>query len=196
MIKVGLTGGIGSGKTYVAAVFTSLGIPVYNSDDRAKALMNESQLIKEALIAKFGEEVYDGGELNRPFLASHIFQNQSLLEYVNGVVHPVVQKDFEQWCSSQTSKYILKEAAILFEIGGDASLDFMVLVTAPEALRIERVQQRNGWTVQEIKDRISKQWTEERKKERADFCIFNDGQQLLLPQILKIHETLISQANS
>ncbi|MFT5969589.1 MAG: dephospho-CoA kinase [Flavobacteriales bacterium] len=196
MKKVGLTGGIGSGKSYVAKIFQELGVAVYNSDERAKALMIESSVIRKSLTLKFGDEVYQGHELNRPFLADKIFTNQANLDFVNNLVHPVVAQDFDFWLKLQTSPYVINELAILFETGGEKSMDFSVLVTAPPEIQIERVSARNGWAESEIIDRMSKQWTNESKEKLADFCILNDGKTMLLQQILKIHENIIGTTNS
>jgi dephospho-CoA kinase len=159
-------------------------------------LMSESLIIRKALIARFGKEVYQGKALNRPFLADKIFTNQDHLKFVNDLVHPIVSEDFEQWSTLQTSAYVIKEAAILFETGGDKLMDQMILVSAPQAVQMERVSARNGWSESEIKDRISKQWSNESKEKLADFCILNDGKAMLLPQIIEIHENLISSTNS
>ncbi len=195
MLKVGLTGGIGSGKTYVARIFSQLGIPVYHADERAKVLMH-TMPIKTALVNKFGNSIYPEGELDRKALAAIIFNNDEALSFVNALVHPAVKNDFQNWLAGQDAPYVLKEAAILFETGGDAELDQMILVVAPQSLRLHRVLQRDGGSEAQVLERMSKQWPDERKQKRANFCIFNDEEQLLLPQILSVHENLIRTANS
>ena len=192
MLKIGLTGGIGSGKTTVAKMFSCLRIPVYNSDIRAKAIMQEDEQLKEQLVQAFGERAYDSGKLNRPFLASLVFSDELELQKLNAIVHPAIQKDFEQWASMQKASYIIKEAAILFESGANRGLDKVILVEAPEDLRIERVLKRDAVTKEEVRARISKQWTDSQKKPLSDFVIMNNEKSLLLEQVLKVHEELIN----
>jgi len=192
MLKIGLTGGIGSGKTTVAKMFSCLRIPVYNSDIRAKAIMQEDEQLKEQLVQAFGERAYDSGKLNRPFLASLVFSDELELQKLNAIVHPAIQKDFDQWASMQKASYIIKEAAILFESGANRGLDKVILVEAPEDLRIERVLKRDAVTKEEVRARISKQWTDSQKKPLSDFVIMNNEKSLLLEQVLKVHEELIN----
>ena len=192
MLKIGLTGGIGSGKTTVAKMFSCLRIPVYNSDIRAKAIMQEDEQLKEQLVQAFGERAYDSGKLNRPFLASLVFSDELELQKLNAIVHPAIQKDFDQWASMQKATYIIKEAAILFESGANRGLDKVILVEAPEDLRIERVLKRDAVTKEEVRARISKQWTDSQKKPLSDFVIMNNEKSLLLEQVLKVHEELIN----
>jgi len=188
---VGLTGGIGSGKTIIAKVFKSLNIPVYNSDIEAKKLMNSSSEIKNKLISEFTEEVYIDNFLNKKFLANIIFNNKQKLEYVNSVVHPVVISHFKEWASKQTSNYVIKENAILFESGMQKYVNKIITVTAPEEVRIKRVQKRDGVTYDEVKARVFNQMSDNEKITKSNFIIYNDGKQLILPQILKIHEELL-----
>ncbi len=197
MYKVGITGGIGSGKTTAAKVFEELGVPVYYADDEAKKLTNTSAEIKEALVELIGEDVYIKGELNRKLLASKIFSDKVLLEKVNAIIHPAVAKHFEEWVSNQNSVYVLKEAAILFESGSYKQLDAIVLVSADEDMRIERVTQRDGSTREEVKRRMANQWSEEQKIALADYIIKNNAsKELLVNQIQQVHEDIIRRANS
>lgn len=195
MMKVGLTGGLGSGKTTVAKVFETLGIPVFYADDEAKSIANTSEKVKQQLVDQFGTALYTGGELNRTMLAQLIFNDAEAIKKVNAIIHPAVAQSFENWVARQKSPYVLQEAAILFETGGHARFNKMIMVSAPEALRIERVMQRSGWTREEVLQRMSNQWGESQKLALADFVILNDGSKPLLPQILVIHENLIREAN-
>lgn len=192
-IKVGITGGIGSGKSFVAKVFKTMFIPFYDADKEAKALMWRSEVIRKGLIQAFGAEVYfEDGTLNRKWLSNQVFNNADQLELLNSIVHPVVIQDAVDWADAQTSPYSLKEAALLFESGSYKTLDYTILVIAPEDLRIERVMQRDGVTREEVMNRINKQMPEDEKIKLANFIIVNDGIQLLIPQIYTIHKQLIS----
>lgn len=190
MKVVGLTGGIGSGKSYVAEVFRRLGVPVYVSDTAAKRLMQESTSLKQQLQALLGEEIYLDGQLDRAAMAKKIFNAPDLLAQVNAIVHPAVGDDFKQWLSQQEGPYALKESAILFETGLYKNAHANVLVTAPLELRLKRVMQRDGSDEQSVRERMDKQWSDEKKIKLADFCILNDGKAPLLKQILAIHEHL------
>ena len=192
MIKVGLTGGIGSGKTTVAKIFKQLGVPVYLSDDRAKDLMLNNQFLRESLISVFGDKVIINGFLNRSYIASKVFSNPKELIKLNTLVHPFVQKDFDVWSASQTSNYVLKEAAILFETGADKLLDEVVLVESPEDLKVSRIMFRDGMTEEEVFKRMSKQWSDCQKRTIADYIIQNDEKCSLIYQILKLHNTFSS----
>ena len=188
MLKIGLTGGIGSGKTTVAEVFKQLGIPVYSSDDRAKALMLENEPLRASVIGLFGEQSYLEGELNRAYIASKAFSNKEQLNKLNALVHPVLQKDFEAWTATQQSAYIIKEAAILFETGANKGLDKVILVEAPKELKISRVVQRDGIEHEAVLARMDKQWSDEQKRECSDHVIINDEKSFLLEQVLKLHD--------
>ena len=191
MIKVGLTGGIASGKTIVAQFFQSLGTPVYFSDDRAKVLMLKNP-IKSQLIECLGKEVYnETGELNKVFISNKIFKNQDLLNKINNIVHPVVQEDFSSFCLiNKDKKYIIKESAILIELGLIKDLDKIILVTANKEDRINRVSIRDGLNRQEIDLKISKQFEDSKKISFADFIIENNNNNFIIPQLLKIHNTI------
>jgi len=195
MISVGLTGGIGSGKSTVAKVFEKLGIPVFYADKESKRILDENNEIKEKLSALFGPELYKSKKLDRGLLASKIFSNKEALEQVNAIVHPAVANRFSEWCKQQKSPYVLQEAAILFETGGYKRFAKNILVTAPKALRIARIKNRDNAETWEIEQRMKNQWDENHKIPLADFVILNDESEMLLPQILRIHENLLSITN-
>lgn len=188
---IGLTGGIGSGKTTVAKVFNKLGIAVYIADIEAKALMNRSKVIRRKLIALFGDEAYVDEELNRPFIASKIFNNKELLEKMNNIVHPKVGQHFSRWLKKQTGPYVLKESAILFETKGHKNCDYTILVTAPEDLRIRRIIERDNSTKQKVEAIINNQSSDAEKLKKADFIIVNEDLEDMHSQVLNIHKKLI-----
>lgn len=193
-LKVGITGGIGVGKSFVANIFKSMNIPFYDADQWAKELMNSDESIRQGLIEAFGQSVYfDDGTLNRKWLSSRVFNDNAQLETLNGIVHPVVIQHAKDWAQRQKGCYSLKEAALLFESGSYTSLDYTILVVAPLALRVQRVMQRDEVSQKQVEDRISKQWPEEQKRKLADFIIVNDGIEPLLPQINNIHKQLTSR---
>lgn len=196
MLKVGLTGGIGSGKSTVAKVFEAFGIPCYYADDRAKMLMHSDESLKMDLIEEFGPEIYNDGHLDRKLLAQIVFNDDSARERINGLVHPAVGRDFETWSQEQSSSYVLKEAAILFETEAYKLNDFNILVTAPESLRIARVKKRDGVEEHEVRARMRAQWSDEKKAKLANFVILNDEQHSLINQVKDIHEALLSRANT
>jgi len=192
-LKIGITGGIGSGKSYVAKVFKALGVPFYDADKEAKELMNSNLAIRDALISAFGKEVYNTeGRLDRAYLASQVFRDKERLDKLNAIVHPVVIQHGEDWSMSQNFPYSLKEAALLFESGSYKKLDYTILVTAPADIRITRVMQRDTITREEVLDRINKQLPDEEKQKLADFTIVNDGLTPLLPQILPLHQQFLT----
>lgn len=191
MLKIGLTGGIGSGKSTVAKVFEILGIPVYYADDRAKELMNEDGPLKEAIKTNFGDAVYAGGALNRKMLAEIVFASPEKLQLLNSLVHPATLSDAEDWFHRQASPYCIKEAALIFESGAHHHLDHVIGVTAPAPLRILRTMHRDGVTKEEVAARMDKQLDEAIKMKLCDFVLKNDEQELLLPQVLALHEKLL-----
>ena len=195
MKRIGLTGGIGSGKSTVASVFATLGIPCYNSDRRAKELMVEKEAIRTFLFQHFGPEVIQNHQLQSSIISKIVFEHPELLEQLNAVVHPEVGNDFNAWCENRNAPYVLKEAALLFESGSWKNLDAIVCVTAPEELRIQRVMQRNGFTREQVKARIQNQMPEEEKVSRSQFVIENDGNHSLIEQVLAIHQTLLKKVN-
>jgi len=194
MITVGLTGGIGSGKTTVARAFKKHGIPVYIADDEAKKLMNRSKIIKRKLIKIFGEETYINNALNRPFLAAAIFNDKSLLKQMNAIVHPKVAKHFLRWKAKQKAPYIISEVAIMFENGTYKNYDYIITVTAPEKERIARVIKRDDSSKEKVKAIIKNQWTDEKKIKLSDFVITNIDLKSTLEQVDKTHSLLLKKA--
>lgn len=190
MIKVGLTGGIGSGKTTVSRVFSQLGIPIYEADKEARKLMENHPDIIGALIDNYGKDIYIDKKLNREKLAGIIFEDKDELKKINGIVHPVVREDFERWSKLQQSAYVIEEAAILYESGSDSQVDFVIAVTAPEKTRIERVMKRDNITSEQVRARINNQLPEETKVAWANFVIYNDNEQLIIPQVIKIDKKI------
>ncbi|WP_223033258.1 dephospho-CoA kinase [Hanstruepera marina] len=189
---VGITGGIGSGKTTVAKMFEELGVPIYNSDIEAKALMNRSKVIKRKLIDLFGEKAYRDNILNRPYIAKIIFNNKELLEKMNGIVHPKVGLHFKRWLKKHNEKpYVLKESAILFETGEYKKCDFIILVTAPINDRINRVIKRDNSTQEKVQAIINNQSKDDDNKVKADFIINNLKLEDTQQQVLEIHEALL-----
>lgn len=192
MLKIGITGGIGSGKSVVSKIIESLGYPVFNSDIEAKRIANFNVDVRAELIALCGEEVYSNGQLNREVLANQIFSDDSIRDRVNEIIHPRVREAYEALCRESNSPLVFNEAAILIETGASKKFDKMILVTAPESLRIERVINRDQTSLIEVKSRIDKQWTDDKKKEHSDFVIQNDGEQPLLSQVEECINQLIS----
>ncbi len=188
MKKIGITGSIGSGKTYVSKVFESLGISVFNADNEAKKIMSRSFDLINSIKNEFGEDIYDKYSLNKKKLASIVFSDTEKLRKLNSLVHPIVKQEFLEWQSKKKSSYVLKEAAILFESDSNKALDAIICVTAPINLRINRVKLRDGYSYSEINNRIENQISQEEKENLSDYIIVNDGVKSLLPQILKIHQ--------
>ena len=192
MKKIGITGGIGSGKTYVASVFKSLGIPIFNADIQAKKIMTSSGKLIKLVKEEFGNEIYKDSDLNKEKLASIVFSNSDKLQKLNSLVHPIVKEEFNNWCKKQTSPYVIKEAAILFESNSHIGLDAVICVSAPLDLRMRRLLNRDDYSKKEIKKRIENQISQEEKEKRSDYIIVNNEKDLLLPQIIKIHKVLLS----
>ncbi len=189
---VGLTGGIGSGKTTVAKQFQALGIPVYIADDEAKKLMNRSKIIKRKLIALFGDEAYKDNTLNRPFLADKIFNNAENLEKMNAVVHPKVASHFKNWLKKQTTPYVLKESAILFENGAYKDCDLIITVTAPLELRKKRLLKRDNTTLEKIQAIVNNQWSDESKISKSHFVITNKDLEETKQQVQLTHNKIVN----
>lgn len=189
-IKVGITGGIGSGKSTVCGVFKTIGIPVFDADQVAKKLMNENCQIRKTLTGWFGEEIYTSGFLNRKMLSELIFNNNELLEKVNALIHPLVRETFLEWSEEQTTPYSVYEAAILFESGFYRLMDFIVLVSAPEQIRIERVIDRDKLTEDQVIARMKNQWSDDKKRKLASAEIINDSKNLIVPLIIEIDKKL------
>ncbi len=195
MLKVGVTGGIGSGKTTVCRIFEVLGIPVYYSDERSKALLNTDVSLMEQLRSRFGHDIYTrDGVIDRRKLGARVFADEAELNALNALVHPAVFKDFDNWALLQRAPYVLKEAAILFESGSYLDCDYTILVKAPAALRMERVMLRDGLTGELVQQRMDRQMSEEEKERMADLFINNDGKELLIPQVLRLHELFMKKA--
>ena len=194
MISVGVTGGIGSGKTTVCKIFEQLNIPVYYADSEAKRLMTFNKELKSQIKSLLGKEAYYGnGRLNREYVASIVFSDKEKLTQLNHIVHPAVRKDALKWSNSQKSKYTLQEAALLVENGSYKQLDYLIVVTAPVEMRIKRVLKRDKSNFDQVKRRIDNQLSEKEKKKVADFIIDNSGQASLIHQILKIHRILMAK---
>ncbi|MBK8787238.1 MAG: dephospho-CoA kinase [Chitinophagaceae bacterium] len=196
MLKIGITGGIGSGKSTVANLFEVLGIPVYNADLAAKRLMNEDVALKEKIKQQFGDDVYKNEKLDNKYLAQIVFSSEEKLHLLNSIVHPATINDANAWMLQQSTPYTLKEAALLFESGAAELLDYVIGVTAPAPLRLQRVMQRDNSSREDVMARMNKQMDEEIKMKLCNFIITNDEQQLLIPQVLALHETLLLLAQN
>ena len=188
---VGLTGGIGSGKTTVAKYFEELGVPVYIADSEAKALMNRSKVIRRKLIALFGNEAYLENTLNRLFIAQQIFNDKKLLNAMNAIVHPKVASHFKRWVNKQDSPYVISEAAILFENGSYKKYEFIITVTAPENIRLQRVIKRDNSNKQKVEAIMANQWSDQEKIKRSDFVIENIDLEQTKIQVRKIHKKIL-----
>ncbi len=203
MLKVGITGGIGVGKTTVCKIFATLGIPIYEADSRSKWLLVNDNRLKTAIQTSFGQEVYlVNGQINREFLAQQIFTNPLAGKHLESLIHPAVRKDFEEWLTIQSTQsnilpYVLKEAALLVEAGSYRELDQLIVVTADKEVRIKRVLERDTHRTQaELEAIMLKQLPEEEKIQRANFVIYNNGTEALIPQVLKIHQELCLLKNN
>ena len=190
MKKIGLTGNIGSGKTIISSCFNLLGVAVFNADVEAKSLMNEDCNLKQSLIAEFGEKAYNNNELNRKYLSELAFNDNLVLKRLNALVHPVVQDAFKKWSIKQSGGYVIKEAAILFESNTYQPLDAIICISCPEEIRLKRILQRDDLSEKEVRQRMSHQWSEDKKISLSDYIIINDNSCLVMPQILSIHNSL------
>lgn len=190
---VGLTGGIGSGKTTIANFFKELGVPIYIADTEAKALMNRSKVIKSKLIALFGDNAYQNGKLNRDFLSKQIFNNKDLLQKMNAIVHPKVASHFKRWVKKQEAPYVISEAAILFENGSYKKYDYIITVTAPEEVRLKRVMSRDSASKEKVKSVMNNQWKDEEKIKLSDYVIQNINLEEAKAQVLQIHQNLLQK---
>ena len=190
MLKIGVTGGIGSGKTTVCKVFELLGVPVFYADTVAKSIMHSDLILRKEIIETFGEGSYSKtGELNRPYLSSIVFKNEVQLDKLNALVHPAVFRAFDLWVTGHAEEhYVIKEAALLFESDAHKMCDQTVLVLSPEAIRISRIKARDGISTEDILLRMKRQFSDAQKKELADHILLNDEEQLLIPQILALHQ--------
>ena len=194
MLKIGLTGGIGTGKTTVARLFELLNVPVYYADEASKRLYHTDEVLKEAMIKHFGADVYSNGQLDKGRLAQLVFNAPERLELLNSLVHPPTLRDAEQWMARQTAPYIIKEAALLFETGSAGQLDYVIGVTAPVHLRIKRVMDRDQVSREQVQNRMDRQMDENIKMRLCDFIIHNDEQQLVIPQVLQLHAEFLQKA--
>lgn len=191
MIIVGLTGGMGSGKTTAANFFKKLGVPVYIADTEAKKLMHTDLTIKKALISNFGEKSFENNTLNTSYLAELVFKDEEKLKLINSIVHPAVRQHFKEYLKTQDTGYIIFENAILFENGFDKICDFIITIVAPLETRILRIQERDGLEREQIMDRISKQWDDELKIQKSDFIIYSDTIKTVEQTVIKIHLNLL-----
>lgn len=192
MLKVGLTGGIGSGKSTVARVFETLGVPVYYADDAAKRIMNDDPILVGQVKEHFGAESYVDGLLNRKYISGIVFNDPAKLELLNSLVHPATIRDSKRWMEAQNAPYAIKEAALIFESGSQSDLDFVVGVSAPDALRIHRTMKRDNITRDEVVARMKRQIKQVIKMRLCDFVITNNDQDAVLPQVMDLHERLLT----
>jgi dephospho-CoA kinase len=194
MLKIGITGNIGSGKTTVSKIFEVLGVPVFYADDEAKRVMvNDAILIAELKQAFGAESYFEDGTLNRKHIAGIVFNNEAELKKLNAIVHPAVFRAFDNWVPRfKNAPYVLKEAALLFESSSYKMCDKSIIVTAPLELRIERVTLRDGFSRDEILNREARQFSEEKKLQLADYAIKNDNSELVIPQVLALHERFLN----
>ena len=190
MMVVGLTGGIGSGKSTIAKAFAALGIAVFNSDEQAKALIANNAQVKERIIAAFGEEAYHNGEYNRAYIAQIVFNNSEKLAILNGIVHPALAEYFKRWAKEQTSPYVLKEAAILFESGSYKDCDYIITVTAPEEVRIARVMARDHCTEAQVRARMAQQWIDTQRIALSNAVIENIDLEKAKKEVRRINNEL------
>ncbi len=191
VLKVGLTGGIGSGKSTAAQIFEVLGVPVYYADAEAKRLMNEDAELKSSISKIFGEQAFTNNTLNRKYISSIVFSDPLRLEQLNAIVHPATKKDSENWMNRQSTPYAIHEAALIFEASVSDRLDYVIGVSSPHELRIQRAMERDAVSREEVLQRMNKQLDEEIKMSKCDFVLVNDEKQLLIPQVLELHEKLI-----
>lgn len=186
MICIGITGGIGSGKSVVAAIFSSMGIPCYLADDAAKSLYEKDAELRQTMKLAFGEHIFKNEILDRAALAQIVFNNPDKLQQLNQLVHPAIGRDFQAWKSSQNTPIIAFESALLFQSEMGLDFDKSIAVTAPEDIRIARVCRRNNTSPEEVKSRMQHQWPQEKIAEKANFVLVNDNRQAILPQVLNI----------
>lgn len=196
MYKVGITGGIGSGKSTVCDMLSGYGVAVYVADDRAKELMTESEQLRSALVAAFGEATYDGGKLNRAYLAESVFSNTEALARLNAIVHPAVMADFERWAEEQEGEYVVLESAILFEAGLDDRVDTTVAVMAPKDIRLQRAMQRDGATREQIERRMDNQLSDDRRCTLSKYAIVNILLEDLQDDVEQLHRRLCYDAKA
>lgn len=197
MLVIGITGGIGSGKSTICELFGILGIPVYNADQAAKALMTSNEILRKQLVEAFGANVFEANQqVNRTYLANLVFHHPEKLAQLNQLVHPAVGADFKSWSQKQNAPYVVKEAALLFESGSYKQCNYTILVESPMELRLTRTMHRDKSTKEQIQARIQHQLPDAEKAKLADYLILNDEKSLLIPQILALHQQFIAQAKA
>lgn len=193
MLKVGLTGGIGSGKTIVAEIFMKFGVPVFFADSEAKKLMVSDPVVRAGILSLLGDDAYSEDQLNTKYIAGKVFNNELLLRQLNSIVHPAVYKRFLEWAKGYSDKdYVLHEAAVLLESGAKKHFDYIVIVTAPEPERIRRVMDRDKVSEEQVRERMKNQYNEEERLAMSDYIIENNNSKLIIPQILDLHHKLVS----
>ncbi|MEZ5047867.1 MAG: dephospho-CoA kinase [Chitinophagaceae bacterium] len=198
MIKIGITGGIGSGKSTVCQVFAALQIPIFYADEVAKNIYQTSNKVKEALIEHFGEQMYDkNGVFQRDLLRSIVFNNNEELQWINQLIHPIVKEEGNLWFKNQQSPYAIKEAALLIESGSYQDMDFVILVLSPIELRMKRILHRDPFLkTSDIEQRMAMQFSDERKETYADFLIHNDEKKALIPQVIFLHQQIMERCTN
>ena len=194
MLKVGITGGIGSGKTTVCHLFEVLGIPVFYADEAARALMDEDVALMASITALFGEPIYQSGKLDRAALSAAVFAHPEKLAALNALVHPAALAAARLWLEAQQTPYAIKEAAIFFESGTNIDIDVMIGVSAPVELRIARAMSRSALSREEVLSRMARQMDDDEKMRRCDYVINNDGNTAVIPQVLALHQQLLGRA--
>ncbi|MFZ6025409.1 MAG: dephospho-CoA kinase [Bacteroidota bacterium] len=194
MLKIGLTGGIGSGKSTVAGIFKVLGIPVFDADANTRKLMETDASLQSGIIALLGDKAYEDGRLNRKWIADIVFNDSFQLEKLNALVHPAAIRAGEQWAGQQQTAYVIKEAALFFEAGSTEGMDYIIGVFAPQHIRVNRVMKRDGVSREEVTSRMKRQIQEEIKMRLCDYVILNDDQHLIIPQVLQLHEQFMTEA--
>jgi dephospho-CoA kinase len=194
MLQVGITGGIGSGKSTVAKIFTALGVPVFDADAAAKQIMETDSHVKQQIVHVFGEKAYTNNALNRKHLAAIVFTDNYYLEKLNSIVHPAAIQAADNWAKTQNAPYVLKEAALIFEAGSGKNLDYIIGVYAPDALRIKRVMEREGVLREAVLQRMSKQINQQLKMKLCNFIIRNNEKEMVIPQVLSLHKKLLELA--
>lgn len=194
---VGITGGIGSGKSLVCKIFFSLGIPIYDADSRAKWLTNNDQEIRQAVIKNFGDDSFIDSGLNRNYISNIVFNDSVKLNLLNSIIHPAVGNDFKKWVSEQSTSYVIKEAALMFESSSYKQMDSIINVSAPAEIRIKRVQARDSFrTTKEIESIIRKQLSEKERTEKSDYVIKNDGKSMVIHQVLELHQAFLKASST
>jgi len=192
VLKIGITGGMGSGKTTASQVFRSLGIPVYDSDEKARFFMETEQTVRNDVINLLGNSAYVDDRLNREYIANRVFNDNHLLNHLNGIIHPIVANDAKEWESNQIDvPFTLREAALLYESGGYLTLDAVILVKAPLELRIYRIMNRDRVTRDQIVKRLRFQWPDKMKEQLSDYTVLNDGKRMLIPQLVSLYKQLL-----